>query len=174
MRAAECGPLWLAAKAVHDTADVDRRPAPFGPGGEGTLALELAQLLIEKGADVNAVGADANGNESTPLWWAAKKTNCGRNSVLQLAMLLIEKGADVDAVGADKDGNKSTPLWWAARQLYQIGAPLATLLLDKGADVNAVGATVGSGTPSNQECTPLWWAAQGRAYTRDSCTFQHT
>jgi len=38
---------------------------PLNVGGP-----ELATLLVEKGADVNAVGA-GGGNSGTPLWWAA-------------------------------------------------------------------------------------------------------
>jgi len=39
-------------------------------GQEG--AAELATLLVEKGADVNAVGTDGGGHECAPLWWAAR------------------------------------------------------------------------------------------------------
>ena len=58
--------------------------------------MEIAELLIGKGADVNV----KNGFGQTPLHWAAG--NEGR----QVAELLIAKGADVNA----KDDNGWTPL----------------------------------------------------------------
>ncbi|MGY8732999.1 MAG: ankyrin repeat domain-containing protein [Pirellulales bacterium] len=61
---------------------------------------EIAELLIDKGADVNAVGGLLGW---TPLHWAARE---GRKEV---AELLIAKGADVNA--KDEDGKK--PLDWA-------------------------------------------------------------
>ena len=61
---------------------------------------EIAELLIDKGVDVNAVGGLLGW---TPLHWAARE---GRKEV---AELLIAKGADVNA--KDEDGKK--PLDWA-------------------------------------------------------------
>jgi len=75
-------PLWWAARAVR-TPVCDCTCCKGGrfcgparavlAGGAG--AGQLATLLIEKGADVDAVGADADGNDSTPLWWGG---TCGR------------------------------------------------------------------------------------------------
>ena len=48
-------------------------------------AVEVAELLIEKGADIDA--KDKTG--STALMWAA------RDNSLEMVKLLIEKGADV-------------------------------------------------------------------------------
>jgi hypothetical protein len=58
-------------------------------GREGGLA--LAQLLIEKGADVNAVGKDDDGNQGIPLWWAAMAVIDGKEGGMMLAKLLMEK-----------------------------------------------------------------------------------
>ena len=58
---------------------------------------EIAELLIDKGADVNAVGGLLGW---TPLHWAASE---GRKEV---AELLIAKGANVNA----KDDHGETPL----------------------------------------------------------------
>jgi hypothetical protein len=71
-------------------------------------------LLVEKGAAVNAVGTDGEGNASTPLSWAAYRGPAGGVS-LELAKLLVEKGADVNAVGTtDRAGEECTSLWLAA------------------------------------------------------------
>jgi ankyrin repeat protein len=92
------------------------------------------QILIEKGASVNAVTT----NNQTPLHWASKRGN------LETVALLIEKGASVNAVSND---NK-TPLHWASGfgNLETV-----ELLIEKGAYVNAV-------TTDNQ--TPLHWASE--------------
>ena len=80
---------------------------------------EVAKLLIEKGADVNA----RNCLQETPLHRVA-------SSYLAMAKLLIEKGADVNA----RDSSQRTPLHNAARM---DDTQTAALLIAKGADVNA-------------------------------------
>jgi len=62
-------------------------------------AAELATLLVNKGAAVNAVVTDIAGNASTPLWWAARAVRDGEAGGPELALLLVERGADVNAVG---------------------------------------------------------------------------
>ena len=61
---------------------------------------EIVELLIAKGADVNAKAGDAG---STPLHWAVQQSH---NEIVQL---LIAKGADVNA----KHGDGETPLDYA-------------------------------------------------------------
>jgi len=61
---------------------------------------DLARLLIEKGALVNA----RDNCQQTPLHFVA------RNGHTHLASLLIEKGADPNA----RDNWKQTPVHWAA------------------------------------------------------------
>jgi ankyrin repeat protein len=125
------------------------------------------QILIEKGASVNAVTTD----NQTPLHWASRFGN------LETVELLIEKGASVNAVTTDNQ----TPLHWASES-----GDLETvaLLIEKGASVNAVttdnqtplhcasehgdletvalliekGASVNAVTTDNQ--TPLYWASE--------------
>jgi ankyrin repeat protein len=136
-------PLWWAARAVDD-------------GTKGGLA--LAQILVEKGADVNTIGKDRGGSHGTPLWLAATSVRDGKEDGLALAQLLVEKGADVNAVGTYWGGEPSTPLWWAARAVnngMEGGLALAQLLVEKGADVNAVGKDV-----LCSQSTPLWLAAR--------------
>jgi len=60
---------------------------------------EISELLITKGADVNAI----NSVGDTPLHSAAR---AGHKDIVEL---LIAKGADVNA----KDNQGRTPLWWA-------------------------------------------------------------
>lgn len=82
---------------------------------------DIAELLIAKGADVNA--KDEYGE--TPLYIAA-------HSDKDIAELLIAKGADVNA--RTKRGD--TPLFSTALFVHKDKA-IAELLIAKGADVNA-------------------------------------
>ena len=83
-------------------------------------SLDIAKLLIEKGANVNVRSPSGK----TALWWAARYDH------LELAELLIEKGADVnpknmfdkvDLIGAVQHGHLE----------------MVKLLIKKGADINA-------------------------------------
>ena len=96
---------------------------------------EIADLLISKGADVNAKEAK---NQITPLHWAAWR---GRK---EIAELLIAKGADVNV--KNKDGG--TPLHNAA---WKGHVEIAKLLIVKNADVNAKDV---------EGQTPLDWAEE--------------
>jgi ankyrin repeat protein len=78
----------------------------------------VAELLLAKGADVNAKG---NGGQ-TPLHWACSSQK------KDLVELLLDKGADVNA----KDNGGATPLLELSG-----GKDIVELLLAKGADVNA-------------------------------------
>jgi ankyrin repeat protein len=86
---------------------------------------EVAELLIAKGADVNAKGAYG----WTPLHMAASSDR------IKVAQTLIAKGADINAWGEDQFGPCNTicttPLFWAR------STEMAKLLIAKGADVNA-------------------------------------
>jgi ankyrin repeat protein/mono/diheme cytochrome c family protein len=100
--------------------------AGYGPIGN-------LQLLIEKGADINA----KNRRRSTPLHWAIHDQAKVR--------LLLSKGADVNA----RQAQGRTPLYLAA--MLGNGVPTMRLLLTSGADPNLVSA--------NGQ-TPLMMAAQ--------------
>src|SRR5690349_8881197 len=79
--------------------------------------LEVATLLIDRGADVNARGWMA----TTPLHEAA-----GRGSI-EIVEFLLRKGADINAIAE----RLFTPLFMAAN------AAVANLLIQHGADVQA-------------------------------------
>ena len=81
--------------------------------------VEVAKLLIEKGADVNTTIS----NGFTPLYVACL------NGDAELVKLLIEKGADVNPTKSDG----LTPLYGACLKGH---AELVKLLIEKGADVN--------------------------------------
>ena len=84
---------------------------------------EVTQLLLERGADINARAKDRDGG--TPLHWAAA---VGRK---QLAELLVRAGADVNA----KDNSGYTPLdatLYQAEQEKQAKLEIADLLRENG------------------------------------------
>lgn len=83
---------------------------------------ELAALLLEKGADVNATAFGSD----TPLHVALRRTN----SSLTMVQLLVNNGANVNAV---REGG-GTPLMQA---VFGGNLEVVNLLLSKGADVNA-------------------------------------
>lgn len=95
---------------------------------------EAAELLLAKGADVNAKDEDG----VTPLYKAALMGH------KDMAELLLAHGANVNL----KDENGVTPLYKAAEEGHK---DVAELLLDKGADVNAMSKNGG---------TPLYEAAE--------------
>ncbi|KAF4468114.1 ankyrin repeat-containing [Fusarium albosuccineum] len=99
-----------------------------------TLSYATAQLLLEKGANIEA--ADIDGR--TPLSWAAWKGDSDAT-----VQLLLDRGANIEAA----DINGRTPLSLAAERTHRKGA--VRLLLDRGADVGAA---------DNEGRTPLSWA----------------
>lgn len=95
--------------------------------------IEIAKLLIEKGANVNKAASDG----FTPLYIACKFKK------IELAKLLIENEAKVN-IYVPNDF-KFTPLHWVS------DPNLAKMLIAKGADVNA---------KSIEDITPLHWACE--------------
>ena len=94
----------------------------------------IAELLIAKGADVNAKDDNPGG---TPLHSAA---NGGQK---EIAELLIAKGADVNA----DEGTGLTPLHQAAKSGDNVDKEIAELLIAAGADVNAQEISYNRETP---------------------------
>ena len=85
---------------------------------------ELAQLLLEKGADPNLPLTSQSGNERTALNMAVS------SGAIQLVELLLKHTADLNA----RDNNSDTPLVRAMRERNQ---RIVELLLGKGANPNA-------------------------------------
>lgn len=100
--------------------------------GEG--AIGLTQLLLDHGADVNAVNAEGN----TPLHWAIGEEQ------QPIAELLLDRGANVDAKGTEG----TVALHWAVLE-HNLG--LVRLLLSRGADMQSV---------DHEGSNPLHWAVQ--------------
>ena len=124
--------IFLACSSFHPDKDRDIEEVRKRP-------LEMIQLLLENGAQVDA--RDENGN--TSLIVAAKGTD--RPEIIQL---LIEKGAEVKA----RNNDGSTALMVAARGAGSggnilgetgalLGGDIIELLLDKGANPQAKDAS---------------------------------
>jgi hypothetical protein len=89
---------------------------------------QIAQLLIDAGADVNARGSDGTGE--TPLHWAASSDDA------DVAQVLIDAGADVNAadgsIGTVLDNAVGYGCWNVARLLVGRGATVDKLWLAAG------------------------------------------
>lgn len=103
--------------------NVDIRNESDHQGGKGETALhcaafwgrfEIAQLLIDAGADVNAVSE----REWAPLHEAARLAN------VRVARLLLEKGAKSDA----RDKDNQTPLDWCRKSRSKNVAEIEKIL----------------------------------------------
>jgi ankyrin repeat protein len=91
---------------------------------------ELVELLLEKGADVNAVGADS----LTAFTHAITGILSESVTTTDIAELLLEKGANVDEAAPSGRIAGYTCLMMAARNARP---DLVKFLVEKGANVNA-------------------------------------
>ncbi|AGA67448.1 ankyrin repeat-containing protein [Brachyspira pilosicoli P43/6/78] len=103
-------------------------------GSIDILDFEIANFLIEQGADVNI----KNKREYTPFIYLGMGEGNFNNKSFQeyrikLAEVLLEKGADINA----KDYNGYTSLMWAcASSGSRFAEPYVKFLVEKGADIN--------------------------------------
>ncbi|PCG19506.1 ankyrin repeat domain-containing protein [Brachyspira sp. G79] len=100
-------------------------------GSIDILDFEIANFLIEQGADVNIKNED----QYTPLIYLGMGEGNFNNKSFQeyrikLAEVLLEKGADINA----QDYNGYTSLIWACSRKFD--EPYVKFLVEKGADVN--------------------------------------
>lgn len=95
--------------------------------GHKPKGVEMARLLIEAGADVNArfQHGQIEAVKETPLHWAAS------NDDVDLAELLLDRGADIDIDGGVIANG--TPIWNAV--IFRC-VNVARLLIDRGAASN--------------------------------------
>ena len=89
---------------------------------------EIAELLLDKGADIESRMVVLDEPGTTPLHEAAGSGN------LALAELLLERGADIEA-----QSHRGTPLHHAVSGSDFSSLAMVEMLLDRGADVNARG-----------------------------------
>ncbi|KAM0125328.1 hypothetical protein ACHAO1_010650 [Botrytis cinerea] len=104
---------------------------------------EIAKLLLDRGADVNAQGGEYGNALQAAAWKGNQET----------VKLLLDRGADVNAQGG-YHGNALQAAAWIGNQ------EIVKLLLDRGADVNAQGGRFGNALQAaawkgNQETVKL-------------------
>ena len=171
--------LTMAAAVRANKADAVRAllakgANPNTPNADGSTVLlravekenvAIVQLLLQKGAKVNAVATDGEMKGSSPLVIAALGNSVG------LVEVLLQAGADVKAT----DGQlQNTALSWACTTG---NIAMAKLLLAKGSEVDARNAT--GGTPlmgaamiGNVEVVKLLIAKGAKVTARDDATRQ--
>ncbi len=93
---------------------------------------DVVKLLIQNGADVNAVTgnihAQSTGSKWTPILFASNKGH------VDVAKALVQGGADVNVTTTPLYGTKMTPLHFA---VDKGNVDLAKVLIQGGADVNS-------------------------------------
>lgn len=87
--------------------------------------IDVANLLIEHGAEMNAQECYKNGAN---LLYYASMGGC-----INFVKLLLEQGAEVNVMERNGLDEPNTPLFWAARMGY---VEIAKLLIEHGAEVN--------------------------------------
>ncbi|KAF7965799.1 hypothetical protein HWV62_41761 [Athelia sp. TMB] len=130
--------LWDLTPALYDTMIIPlaRLGDHLFKNGKRGMALDvtsnlgslaIAQLLLEKGADVNATGGEYGTALQAASFWGG----------LEIAQMLLGNGAHVNATG----GQYGTALQAASCMGH---LDIARLLLGKGAHVNATGGQYGT------------------------------
>ena len=98
-------------------------------GSNHELAMEISLLLLDAGADVNALPSYMEYNKTTILSDAVSSGN------VHLAQMMLDAGADTNACG--EMGCAKTTAMYQAVELGHNRLQMVLLLLDAGADVNA-------------------------------------
>ncbi|MEX2118088.1 MAG: ankyrin repeat domain-containing protein [Pirellulales bacterium] len=127
-RSAEIAGLLIEHGAAIDAKAGTSEKTPLHFAAEADR-LDVATLLIEKGANVHA----RDSSQRTPLHDACRNGNLG------LAAMLIDRGADIGAM----DGEGATPLWVAVggdtlgNPVEKEHARIVRLLVEHGASLDA-------------------------------------
>ena len=108
--------LSVSGLIIHDSDKENQR-----------IQCDIAKLLLENGADINAVGGYDNHTGSNMRRNCLHEAACNEN--LELVKLLVDHGAKINA----KDFQNETPLYKAVNNRRK---NIAKYLLDKGADVS--------------------------------------
>ncbi|KAF8539188.1 ankyrin repeat-containing domain protein [Trichophaea hybrida] len=135
--------LHIAAENRHIDAGVDvnashrNRPALWHAVLRNNI--ELAQILMDAGADVNPLAS--GGTFRTVLHGAAIEGN------IELVQILIKSGADVNAPPAYGSGGFQTAL---AAAVYSCNTKMVQIRRDSGAEINALSSSGGNNTTALQ------------------------
>lgn len=132
-RAVEIGDLEKVKILINKIDDINLLHIEYNPYEPTTLLMiacyygyiEIVDLLIQKGADINAE-TNYSGFSGTPLSFAVEKNN------LDIVKLLIKKGANVN--GRCYAGEEYLSILQLA--CYNDYKDIVSILIDNGADVN--------------------------------------
>ena len=125
------------------------------------LKIELADELIQAGADVNALSADGY----TPLLSAIDRAHLNPELALKVVSLLLDSGADIEKRG---DWDKTPFLKSCTRGVKKI----SELLVDRGCDVFAQSAELGGPMGAREFADLASNTADFRIYIDHLCSQQ--
>ncbi|KAI0479765.1 ankyrin repeat-containing domain protein [Xylaria cf. heliscus] len=118
----------------HEVDTIDHYGYALRAASDGGY-LEIAQMLLESGADVNAMNENFDEEECEEFTWSdygSALYNASYRGHEEIVRLLLDRGADVNAIG----GKHGYALQAASHNGYR---NIVQFLLEQGADINAAG-----------------------------------
>jgi ankyrin repeat protein len=112
--------------ATGNMGDKPLHKVSYGKYRSQEDGVRVAQLLFDRGADVNTRGKDG----WTPLHLASNYGN------VEIVRLLLDHGADLDAATGNMEDKPLHQVSYGKYRSQEDGVRVAQLLLDRGADVN--------------------------------------